>query len=148
MARTLSVKVPTSKLIADIEQSIAKIDADIEAYSGLRKKYEADIKQYEKDLIAYAVKALQDPNNVGTDHNSLIRVSTNNYRNSVSVDFDTEGLGFPKKPEEPARPNEKTYFGRDYTTRKEILEKNLRILKMTSQEEVSASSYSAVIDLI
>jgi hypothetical protein len=66
----------------------------------------------------------------------------------VSVDFDVDGLGFPKKPEEPSRPNEKTYFGREYVSRKELLERNLRILKMTSQEEVSASSYSAVIDLI
>jgi hypothetical protein len=148
MAKTLSVKVPVASLIADIEASIAKIDADVEAYAGKRKQYEADLKQYEKDLIAHAVKALQDPNNIGTDHNSLIRVCSNSYRNSVSVDFDTEALGFPKRPEEPKRPNEKEYFGRDYVTRKELLERNLRVLKMTTQEEVSASSYSAVIDLI
>jgi hypothetical protein len=148
MAKTLSVKVPVASLIADIEASIAKIDADVEAYAGLRKKYEQDIKQYEKDLITYAIDALKNPDNIGTDHNSLIRVCSNNYRNSVSVDFDTEALGFPKRPEEPKRPNEKEYFGRDYTTRKEILERNLRILKMTNQDEVSASSYSAVIDLI
>lgn len=148
MARTLSVKVPTAKLIADIEQSINKIDQDIAEYANKRKQYEADLKQYQADVVAHAIKALQDPNNIGTEHGSLVQVSLNGYRNSVSVEFDTEALGFPKKPEEPARPNEKTYFGRDYTTRKEILEKNLRILKMTSQEEVSASSYSAVIDLI
>ena len=66
----------------------------------------------------------------------------------MSVEFDSDALGFPKRPEAPQNPNEKTYFGRDYVTRKELLEKNLRILRMTSQEEVSASSYSAVIDLI
>jgi hypothetical protein len=148
MAKTLSLKVPVAKLIADIEASIAKIDADVEAYAGLRKKYEQDIKQYDKDLIAHAIEALKNPDNIGTDHNSLIRVCSNTYRNSVSVDFDTEALGFPKRPEEPKRPNDKEYFGRDYVTRKELLERNLRILKMTSQEEVSASSYSAVIDLI
>ena len=148
MARTMSVKVPTSKLIADIEASIAKIDADIEAYAGKRKQYEADSKQYEQDIIAHAIKALSDPNNIGTDHSSLVRVSTGYRKNGISVDFDTEALGFPKKPEEPRRPNEKEYFGRDYVTRKEILERNLRVLKMTTQEEVSASSYSSVIDLI
>ncbi len=148
MAKTLSVKVPVAKLIADIEASIAKIDADVEAYAGKRKQYEADVKQYDKDLIAHAIEALKNPDNIGTDHNSLIRVTSNNYRNSVSVDFDTEALGFPKRPEEPKRPNDKEYFGRDYVTRKELLERNLRVLKMTSQEEVSASSYSAVIDLI
>jgi hypothetical protein len=66
----------------------------------------------------------------------------------VSVEFDPEGLGFPKKPEEPVKPNDKTHFGREYISRKELLNRNLRILKMTTQEEVSASSYSAVIDLI
>lgn len=148
MAKTLSVKVPVASLIADIEASIAKIDADVDAYAGKRKQYEADVKKYEKDLIAYAIEALKNPDNIGSDHNSLIRVTSNCYRNSVSVDFDTEALGFPKRPEEPKRPNEKEYFGRDYVTRKELLERNLRVLKMTSQEEVSASSYSAVIDLI
>lgn len=148
MARTLSVKVPTSKLISDIEASIAKIDADIEAYAERRKQYEADLKKYEADVVAHAIKALSNPDNIGTDYSSLVRVTHNGYRNGVSVEFDTEALGFPKRPDEPQRPNEKTYFGREYVTRKELLEKNLRILRMTSQEEVSASSYSAVIDLI
>jgi hypothetical protein len=148
MARTLSVKIPTAKLVADIEASIARIDADVAEYAGKRKQYEADLKQYEADLIGYAIKALQEPSNIGTTHGSLVQVSLRPYNNSVSVDFDADGLGFPKKPEEPAKPNEKTYFGREYVSRKELLERNLRILKMTSQEEVSASSYSAVIDLI
>lgn len=148
MARTMSVKVPTAKLIADIEASIAKIDAEVEAYAGKRKQYEADVKKYNDEIIAHAIKALSDPNNIGTDHNSLVRLSLGYRNSSVSVDFDTEALGFPKRPEEPKRPNEKEYFGRDYVTRKEILERNLRVLKMTTQEEVSASSYSSVIDLI
>jgi len=147
MARTLSVKIPTSKLVADIEASIAKIDVAVAEYADKRKQYEADLKKYNDDLIGYAIKALQDPNNIGTEHGSLIRVQRG-YSGNVSVDFDVDGLGFPTKPEEPSKPNEKTYFGREYVSRKELLERNLRILKMTSQEEVSASSYSAVIDLI
>lgn len=147
MARTLSVKIPTAKLIADIEASIAKVDVDVAAYAELRKQYEADLKKYNDDIISYAIKALQDPKNIGTEYGSLIRVQRG-YSGNVSVEFDVDGLGFPKKPEEPVKPNEKTYFGREYVSRKELLERNLRILKMTSQEEVSASSYSAVIDLI
>jgi hypothetical protein len=147
MARTLSVKIPTSKLIADIESSIAKIDVAVAEYAEKRKQYELDSKQYDKDIVAHAIKAMSDPENIGTDYGSLVKVSKG-YNGNVSVDFDVDGLGFPKKPEEPSRPNDKTYFGREYLTRKELLERNLRILKMTSQEEVSASSYSAVIDLI
>lgn len=148
MARTLSVKVPTATLIASIEASIAQIDQDIEEYSTKRKQYEADVKQYQADIIAHAIKALSDPNNIGTEYDSLVRLTTNSYRNDVDVSFNIDGLGFPKKPVEPSKPNQQQSFGREYTTRKEILERNLRILKMTTQEEVSASSYSAVIDLI
>jgi hypothetical protein len=148
MARTMSVKIPTASLIADVEASIAKIDVAIEEYAGLRKQYELDVKKYQEDLVAHAIKALSDPTNIGTEHGSLVRLTSNNYRNDVDVTFDVDGLGFPKKPEEPSKPNDKTYFGREYVTRKELLQRNLRILKMTSQEEVSASSYSAVIDLI
>jgi hypothetical protein len=114
----------------------------------LRKQYELDVKKYQDDLVAHAIKALSEPSNIGTEHGSLVRLTSNNYRNDVDVTFDVDGLGFPKKPEEPSKPNDKTYFGREYVTRKELLQRNLRILKMTSQEEVSASSYSAVIDLI
>ena len=148
MARTMSVKVPTATLIANIEASIAKIDVDVAEYAEKRKEYEAEVKKYNDDLIAHAIRALSEPSNIGTEHGSLVRLSNNHYRNDVSVEFDVDGLGFPKKPEEPSKPNDKTYFGREYVTRKELLERNLRILKMTTQDEVSASSYSAVIDLI
>lgn len=147
MARTLSVKIPVSTLIADIEASIAKIDADVANYAEEVKAYKAASKEYEATLAESVIKAISDPANIGTNFDALVRISTN-YRGGITVDFDTEALGFPAKPVEPTKPNEKTYFGREYTTRKEILEKNLRILKMTVQEEVSASSYSAVIDLI
>jgi hypothetical protein len=56
--------------------------------------------------------------------------------------------GFPKQPEAPSAPNQKESFGREYTTRKSLLEKNLRILKMTSQEEVNASTYGAIMEII
>ena len=148
MARTLSVKIPTSKLIADVEASIAKIDEAVANYAEAQKAYKEAVRQYEADIVAHAIKALSDPSNIGTEYDSPIRVTQNPYRSGVAVEFDADALGFPKRPEAPSNPNTKEYFGREYVTRKELLEKNLRILRMTSQEEVSASSYSSVIDLI
>lgn len=147
MARAISVKIPVSTLIADIEASIAKIDEAVASYADEYKAYKEQVKAFEASLAAKVIEAISDPSNLGTDSNSPIRISTN-YRGGISVDFDSQALGFPERPTEPAKPNDKTYFGREYTTRKEILEKNLRILRMTLQEEVSASSYSSVIDLI
>jgi hypothetical protein len=148
MAKSLAVKIPTASLIAEVETQIAKLEADIEQYADKRKQYEADVKQYDKDVIAHAIKVLSDPSNIGTEAGSLIRVANNHYRNGVSVEFDTDALGFPKRPEEPSRPNEKTYFGRDYTTRLDLLKKNLKVLKMTTQEEVNASTYNSVMELL
>jgi hypothetical protein len=148
MARTLSVKVPVSTLIADIEKSIAKIDEDVANYAEAIKAYKEAVKKYEADVMAKALEAISNPDNIGTESNSPVRLTSSYRYNTISVEFDTDALGFPEKPTEPQRPNQKESFGREYTTRKEILERNLRILKMTNQEEVSASSYSAVIDLI
>lgn len=148
MARTLSVKIPTSVLIADIEKSIAKIDEEVANYSEAVKTYKEDVKKYEAEVMAKAIEALSNPANIGTDSSSPVYLTSSYRYNSIAVQFDTDVLGFPEKPTEPTRPNQKETFGREYTTRKDILERNLRILKMTSQEEVSASSYSAVIDLI
>ena len=148
MARTLSVKIPTAKLIADVEASLAKIDEDLANYAQAQKDYKEASRKYQEDVVAHAIKVLSDPSNIGTDHNSPIRITNNHYRNDVSVEFDTDLLNFPKKPEEPRHPNPKEYFGRDYVTRKELLEKNLRILKMTSQEEVNASTYGAIMEIL
>lgn len=147
MAKSLAVKIPTASLIAEVEAQIVKVEQDIEQYAEKRKQYELDVKQYDQDVIAHAIKVLSDPSNIGTDSNSLIRVTTS-YRGGVSVEFDTDALAFPKRPEEPSRPNEKTYYGREYTTRLDLLKKNLKVLKMTTQEEVNASTYNSVMELL
>ena len=148
MARTMSVKIPVASLIADIEASIKKIDEAVDSYAEELKLYRDEMVAYDKALIAKAIESLSNPDNIGTDHNFPIRIQRNNYRNDVSVEFDPEALGFPSKPEEPVKPNQKEWFGREHQTRKQILERNLKVLRMTTQEEVSASSYSSVMELI
>jgi hypothetical protein len=148
MAKSLAVKIPTASLIAEVETQIAKLEADIEQYADKRKQYEADLKRWQLDIIDHAIKALNNPDNIGTDRDSLVSVSYTRYQNGVSVEFDAEALGFPKKPEEPTRPNQQSYYGRDYTTKLDLLKKNLKVLKMTNQEEVNASTYNSVMELL
>jgi hypothetical protein len=56
MARTMSVKVPTATLIANIEASIAKIDVDVAEYAEKRKQYELEVKKYNDEAITYIEK--------------------------------------------------------------------------------------------
>ena len=147
MARSLSVKIPTASLIADIEASLAKIEEDIANYPAQVEAYRNAKAEHQKLVVQRVIEALGKPELIGTEYSSPIRVS-NDYGSSVSVRVDTDLLGLPEAPREPKKPNDSEYFGREYTTRKSLLERNLKVLKMTSQEEVSATTYNTVIDLL
>jgi hypothetical protein len=149
MARSISVKVPTSLLIQQIEERISQIDKEIEEYPAKRDKFEKDNESHKKAVAKFVSEYLgKNANKVGYDHDSVIRISTH-YSQRVELIFDTSAMpGFPQKPEAPSQPNQREWFGREHATRKELLEKNLRILKMTTQEEVNASTYGAVMEII
>jgi len=149
MARSISVKVPTANLIETIEAKIAEIDKAIADYPRLRDEYERDCEEYKKKVVSFATDfILKNQHLIGSLHDSVIKVDTG-YHGRVELSFDQDAIaGFPKRPESPEKPNTHRYYGRDYSTQKELLEKNLKILKMTSQEEVSASTYGAVMELL
>lgn len=150
MARSLAVKVPTASLIALVEEKIANIKSALATYPADVKQYEVDVKAHQSKIIATAIKALTDnPELVGENYDSPIRVSLNSYRgNNVEVSFDANALGFPEAPVRPSNPNERTWYGREHATPLEMLEKTLKVLKLTAQEEVNASTYSSVMDLL
>src|SRR5210317_988016 len=155
MARSISVKVPTAMLIQQIEERIAQIDADIEAYPAKREAFEKAEEKYKSQLANFVAAYLgENLDRIGFGYEDIIRISTNylgigSRGNRVELVFDTDAIvGFPERPVAPEKPNQRESFGREYSTRKELLEKNLRILKMTSQEEVNASTYGAIMEIL
>jgi len=155
MARSISVKVPTSLLVQQIEERIAQIDADIEEYPAKREAFEKAEEAYKSEVANFVSAYLgENLDKIGYGYEDIIRINTGylGFRSSggkVELTFDTDAIvGFPVRPEAPEKPNQRESFGRDYSTRKELLEKNLRILKMTSQEEVNASTYGAIMEIL
>jgi hypothetical protein len=148
MARSLSVKIPTATLIADVEATIAKIEEDVANYPALTEKYRADLKAYNEKIVQLTIQAVKKSDLIGTDYGSPIRVTSGYRGNSVQIEVDGDALGFPQKPEAPSNPNDRTYYGRDYTTKLDLLKKNLKVLRMTNQEEVNASTYNTVMELL
>ena len=148
MARSISVKVPVATLISSIENKIAEIDEAVTNYPAVREQYEKDLDVY-KDKMAQAVAKFLKNNTdkIGYSHDDLVRISTS-YGGKLELAFDSEAMGLPKRPSEPERPNQSRWYGRDHANQKELLEKNLKILRMTSQEEVNASTYGAVMELL
>ena len=149
MARSLSVKIPTATLIADVEATIATIEEDVANYPVLTEKYRADLKAYNDKIVQLTIDAIKKKSDlIGTDYGSPIRVTSGYRGNSVQIEVDGDALGFPQKPEAPSNPNDRTYYGRDYTTKLDLLKKNLKVLRMTNQEEVNASTYNTVMELL
>jgi len=152
MARSLSVKIPTATLIADVEATIANIEAEIATYPADVEAYRQASKVHQDLVLKAVIEAIKNPDNIGGeyDHNAVVRVSaTNRYGNGgVNIQVNTDLLALPKAPEEPTNPNNRQHYGREYTTKLELLKKNLKVLKMTNQEEVNASTYNTVMELL
>ena len=149
MARSLSVKIPTATLITDVEETIARIEAEIATYPADMEAYRKADKAHQEVILKAVVEAIKDPDNVGGEYdgNALVRVGTNSY-GRVSISVNTDLLALPKAPEQPTNPNERSHYGREYTTKLDLLKKNLKVLKMTNQEEVNASTYNTVMELL
>jgi hypothetical protein len=149
MARSLAVKIPTATLIADIEASIADIEAKVATYPADMEAFRKANKAHQDLVLKTVIEAMKNPDNIGDSYDSVVRVMQNRYgRNGVEITVNSDLLSVPEPPECPPNPNAKESFGRDYTSRLELLKKNLKVLKMTNQEEVNASTYNTVIDLL
>jgi hypothetical protein len=149
MARAVSVKIPTAKVIEMIEQKIASITEEVASYPARKAQYQIDYKKY-TDKVVSSLGKLLSKNGVEllSEENSDkgIRVSTN-YRNAVEITIGKELLDL-EKPEEPQDPEPKNYYGRSYTTKRDELEKTLRLLRMTEQETITSSTYNSVLELL
>jgi len=149
MARSLSVKIPTATLIADVEATIARIEAEVATYPADMEAYRKAEKAHQDLVLNAVIEAIKNPDNIGHEYdtNALVRVGTGRY-GSVSISVNTDFLSLPKAPEAPSNPNDRQSYGREYTTKLDLLKKNLKVLKMTNQEEVNASTYNTVMELL
>jgi hypothetical protein len=149
MARAISVKVPTHKVIEMIEQKIASITEDIATYPARKAQYKADLEAYTHAVVARLTELLNQRGGellTNEDSQQNIRVSTN-YNNSVEITIGKELLDLVK-PQEPTDPEPKGYYGQRYGSKKDELEKTLRLLKMSEQETITSSAYNSVLELL
>jgi prefoldin subunit 5 len=150
MARAISVKIPTAKVIEMIEQKIAEINEEIATYPARKEQYQADNEAYTKAVIERVGKAIAKRGSellTNEDYDNAVRVSTN-YQNRVELTIGKDILDGLERPVQPTDPEPKNYYGRSYTTKREELEKTLRLLKMSEQETITSSAYNSVLELL
>jgi len=148
---SVSVKIPTNKVITLLEEKIASLNEEIANYPQAKEDYAKAVKAHQENLVALTIQALTNkPELIGENHNDPIRVSTHSYGrgNSVSVSIDADALGFPASPTEPKNPNDTISVGREWVKPLEVLENTLKTLRLTEQETITSSTYANVMRLL
>jgi hypothetical protein len=148
---SVSVKIPTHKVIVMLEEKIASLKEEIANYPQAKADYAQAKKNHEANLVALTIQALTTkPEMIGENYDSPIRVQTNNYGrgSSVSVTIDADALGFPASPTEPKNPNDTISVGREWVKPLEVLENTLKTLRLTEQETITSSTYANVMRLL
>ena len=132
MARAVSVKIPTAKVIEMVESKIATIKQEDADYPKLREAYK-------KEMNALLTKFIK----VAKDNADSENVYLNNGYRCVSINISSELLGDVEFPKAPTEPNA---YGR--ASQLKELEKTLKLLNLTEQESVTSSTYNSVLDLL
>jgi hypothetical protein len=134
MARAISVKVATPKVIAALEAKLASLEANLATSQANEEAFQVANKQYQEDLKAYAIANIADATN--------FRVAYRNYNNVVNIDYDVP-TNKPNMPVEPKRDFEVVYEHHVNEAKTDI-NNALNILRMTEEEYVSASTMKSI----
>jgi hypothetical protein len=134
MSRALTVKVPVTKVIAALEASLAKLEKDYSTQEGKEAKYQKAREAWIKELTNYAIANIKSAVNFRTNYRE--------WNNTLNIDYDitVNEKDLPKEPEKDFV----TIHQHSYNDSKEEIESALRILKMTDEEFVAASTMKAI----
>ena len=133
-SKAISVKIATPKVIKALEASLAKLEADYASQEANEAKYDKARMAWVKSLQEYAIANIKKAENFRTSYRS--------WNNTLNIDFDVT-VAEKDLPKEPVRDFE-TIGHHAYREQKQEMENAIRILKMTDEETVSASTYQAV----
>jgi hypothetical protein len=132
--KAISVKIPTQRVIAGLEASLAKLEMDYATQGENERKHTVAYEAWKKQIGEWAIANFSKAENLRTNYRS--------WNNNLNVDFDIvvkEGE-FPSEPEKDFE----VIHTHTYREQKEEMTNAIRILKMTDEEVVNTSTYNAV----
>ena len=132
--KAISVKIPTQRVIAGLESSLAKLELDYTSQEQKEAEYQVLYKAWQKELADFAIANFSKAENIRTNFRS--------WNKTLNIDFDIIGseTQFPAEPEKDFD----TIHQHTYREMKEEMTNAIRILKMTDEEVVNTSTYNAV----
>ena len=149
MARSISVKIPTSNVLAMVEDKVAQLKTEIAEYPTRVEEYKVERKAYTKrvaEMVANIITVGQQELFEG-EWVDTIRISNRGYSGNVEM---TVGVNLVKQfdlGEPPVEPNSPNGYGGSQQKLQE-LEKTLTLLRLTPQEFVTSSTYNSVMELL
>ena len=133
--KAISVKIPTKRVIAGLEQALNKLELDWTSQEANEAKYEKAKDKWRKEMQDYAIENIKKATNFRTSYRS--------YNNTLNIDYDIIVAKEGNLPTEPERDYEVLHT-HNYREQKDEIANAIRILKMTDEEVVNTSTYNAV----
>ena len=132
--KAISVKIPTQRVIAGLEASLAKLEMDYATQGENERKHTVAYEAWKKEIGQWAIANFSKAENLRTNYRS--------WNNTLNVDFDiiTKEGSFPAEPEKDFE----VIHTHTYREMKEDITNALTILKMTDEETVNASTMKQI----
>lgn len=134
MSRALTVKVPVTKVIAALESSLTTLETNYTAQEANEAKYQKAREVWIEEIQAFAIANIKKAVNLRTNYRA--------WSSTLNIDYDimVNEKDLPKEPEKDFV----TINHHEYKESKEEISSALRILKMTDEEFVAASTMKAI----
>lgn len=133
-SRAISVKVSTAKVIKSLEDKLAEIETNYANQEKNEAEFKVKYDAWQKQLVDFAVANISKTKDLRTNYRE--------WNQTLNVDFNinTTGMDFPK---EPSRDFDQ--IGQyQYKESVEEISNAIRILKMTDEETVNASTFKSI----
>ena len=132
--KAIQVKIPTAKIITALEAKLAKTKSDYSKQDEYEATYKLAKEAWQKELGAWAIANFSKAQDLRTNYRQ--------WNKTLNVDFDIV-VSEKDFPAEPVKDYEQIHQ-HSYREMKDEMENAIRILKMTDEETVSASTYNAI----
>jgi len=134
---TIKVKVKTSVLIAHLEKALAEREQRHKNQEKLQKDYQRELQKY--NLAVLKVLKSSKPEILETNEIYYHQETRDGKRKVYSVTVVLPKSALPVEPEKPD-----TYQRYEYEHEKDEITQAIRVLKLTDEQYVSASTYASV----
>jgi hypothetical protein len=132
--KAIQVKIPTAKVIKALETRLAKLEADYTKQDENEAKFQKKLEAWKKEIGKWAIANFSKAQDLRTNYRQ--------WNKTLNVDFDIV-VSEKDFPAEPVKDYEQIHQ-HSYREMKDEMENAIRILKMTDEETVSASTYNAI----